>query len=128
MSDSIYRPEVNAAFPASGVRVHETVAAPAVDSSHLTGVTYAAVRTTVTRHPVRSGVSLLTGAATDGNGRTTRVRGIDSSLGLAAQHLQVLQAHHAGQNVRDYLPGYLDMGSRLDGSTPESSTLVWVLS
>jgi hypothetical protein len=103
--------------------------ATTVDSSHLTGISYAAVQTMVSRHPVRG---TLIGLATDGNGRTTSVVGIDDSLGLLAQHLQVLQAHHEGQNIRDYLPGYMDSGTIYcsDGELrqPRSTTLVWVLS
>lgn len=100
----------------------ETRTAPVVDSSHLTGISYAAVQTLV--HTSLRGQ--LIGLATDGNGRTTSVVGIDASLGLVEQHLQVLAAHHEGHSVRDYLPGYL-IPAATDGRTT-SSTLVWVLS
>jgi len=98
-----------------------SVTAPRVDTSHLTGVTYAAVQTTVQTTLEGN----LIGLACDGNGRSTSVVGIDANLSLVGRHAQVLAAHHAGHSVRDYLPGYLSP-QRLDGRG--SSTLVWVLS
>jgi len=102
----------------------ETRTAQAVDISHLTGVSYAAVQTMV--HTGLHGD--LIGLAMDGNGRTTSVVGIDPLLGLLAQHAQVLQAHHEDNpyGIKAYLPGYMDCG-RLDNPR-NSSTLVWVLS
>jgi len=97
------------------------VQATPADSSHLTGITYATVQTTV--QTTLEGDPI--GMATDGNGRTTSVAGIDPAGSLVERHYQVLAAHHAGNSVRDYLPGYLSP-QRLDGRG--SSTLVWVLS
>jgi len=98
-----------------------SVTAPRVDTSHLTGISYAAVQTTV--QTTLEGD--LIGLACDGNGRSTSVAGIEPAGSLVERHYQVLAAHHAGNSVRDYLPGYLSP-QRLDGRG--SSTLVWVLS
>lgn len=98
-----------------------SVTAPRVDTSHLTGVTYAAVQTTV-QTTIEGN---LIGLACDGNGRSTSVVGIDPSGSLVERHAQVLAAHYPDQGIRDFLPGYLSP-QRLDGRG--SSTLVWVLS
>lgn len=101
----------------------ETVTAPAVDTAHLTGITYSAVTTMVFRS---IGDNALKGLAFDGNGRQTLVEGLDSSLGLVNQHLQVLAGHHGSmQRVRDYLPGYMKPFAATGNR--ESSELVWVL-
>ena len=97
-----------------------TVAAPSVDTTTHTGICYAAVTTSTFRR-VDDGV--LCGMAVDGNGRQTLVEGLDASLGLTHQHLQVLVGHLGdyASMARDYTPGYLNFSGNADGR------LVWTL-
>jgi hypothetical protein len=99
-----------------------SVTAPRVDTSHLTGISYAAVQTTV-QTTIEGN---LIGLACDGNGRSTSVVGIDANLSLVGRHAQVLAAHYPDQGIRDFLPGYMDPGKC--GDRRNATTLVWVLS